>query len=525
MGFFLSASAGPRPIPPRRRGGSTALIARQPPESIPHVRHRRSHCAGRQPPFRRRCAGASMRRSRIGGRTPVGSRPSARRQRPLRLTRPNSHCCTAGSPSSISIRAANQPMASADGRYVLVFNGEIYNFVELREALCARRPCLPHLLRHRGARRGLCELGREAAAARFTGMYAFVMLDRAAPRIVRGARSVRHQAAVLGARQRPSRHRLRDRSAARRARRRAQHRSRPHLPVPVGRPDRRRASAPCSPMCAACRREASRAFRSMQPAVAPVAFWRPTIAVRDRSPKAAAAELRDALIRSVELHLRSDVPTGISLSGGIDSSAIIACARAVGGPSADLRTFSFIATGSEVDETPFIEMAAQAGGCRAAHGAHRAGRDRRRHRPAHRRAGRAVRQPLHVCPAPRHGARARHGIKVILDGQGADELFAGYRPYLARRLTELLASFRLAGSDPVHARYGQAPRRRRQAGRTGARARGVAAAARSRAARGRAAAIAALDRRPMVRRQKARSPPGEDCGQARICSTMRWCRA
>src|SRR5262249_12473539 len=34
-----------------------------------------------------------------------------------------------------------------------------------------------------------------------------------------------------------------------------------------------------------------------------------------------------------------------------------------------------------------------------------------------------------------------NGIKVMLDGQGADELFAGYRPYLARRLSELLARF------------------------------------------------------------------------------------
>jgi asparagine synthase (glutamine-hydrolysing) len=42
------------------------------------------------------------------------------------------------------------------------------------------------------------------------------------------------------------------------------------------------------------------------------------------------------------------------------------------------------------------------------------------------------------------GLARDNGIKVILDGQGADELFAGYRPYLARRLSELLASFRLA---------------------------------------------------------------------------------
>jgi asparagine synthase (glutamine-hydrolysing) len=41
---------------------------------------------------------------------------------------------------------------------------------------------------------------------------------------------------------------------------------------------------------------------------------------------------------------------------------------------------------------------------------------------------------------------AQNGIKVMLDGQGADELFAGYRPYLARRLSELMGDLDLGGA-------------------------------------------------------------------------------
>src|SRR6516164_8318864 len=72
---------------------------------------------------------------------------------------------------------ANQPMASADGRYVLVFNGEIYNFVELRETL--RRD--GHVFRTTSDTEVLIAAYAswgEEALARFTGMFAFVLLDR-----------------------------------------------------------------------------------------------------------------------------------------------------------------------------------------------------------------------------------------------------------------------------------------------------------------------------------------------------------
>src|SRR2546429_1009286 len=50
------------------------------------------------------------------------------------------------------------------------------------------------------------------------------------------------------------------------------------------------------------------------------------------SPQEASSGFRDLFEQSIRLHLRSDVPVGVSLSGGMDSSAITAMVRAVQGP-------------------------------------------------------------------------------------------------------------------------------------------------------------------------------------------------
>src|SRR5262245_44560902 len=75
--------------------------------------------------------------------------------------------------------AANQPMFSEDGRFVLVFNGEIYNYVELRAQLCAAGI----LFRTRGDTEVLLQaliLWGPAALPRLNGMWAFTLLHRVA---------------------------------------------------------------------------------------------------------------------------------------------------------------------------------------------------------------------------------------------------------------------------------------------------------------------------------------------------------
>jgi len=73
--------------------------------------------------------------------------------------------------------AGRQPMHSADGRFVMVFDGEIYNYVELAQRLLARGVSL----RSRSAAEVLLEmyawLGRDVVR-QLRGMYAFAIWDR-----------------------------------------------------------------------------------------------------------------------------------------------------------------------------------------------------------------------------------------------------------------------------------------------------------------------------------------------------------
>src|SRR5205823_13017754 len=94
-------------------------------------------------------------------------------------------------------------------------------------------------------------------------------------------------------------------------------------------------------------------------AARPVRYWdmdpRQTL---DVSPGEAARHLRDLFLDNVRLHLRSDVPIGAALSGGIDSSAIVAVMRHLE-PNLELHTFSYVAEDPALSEENYIDLAAR----------------------------------------------------------------------------------------------------------------------------------------------------------------------
>jgi asparagine synthase (glutamine-hydrolysing) len=164
----------------------------------------------------------------------------------------------------------------------------------------------------------------------------------------------------------------------------------------------------------------------------------PSSLTLDRRPlPVVAGELRELLLDAVKLQLRADVPVGAYLSGGLDSSAIAALVRSSG--MAQLRTFSIAFEDAEFDESEFQRrMAAHLGTahttfqCSAADIA--AGFPR---------AVRHAEMPLlRTAPVPMmllaREVRAA-GYRVVLTGEGADEVFAGYDLFKEAKLRRWLA--------------------------------------------------------------------------------------
>jgi asparagine synthase (glutamine-hydrolysing) len=183
----------------------------------------------------------------------------------------------------------------------------------------------------------------------------------------------------------------------------------------------------------------------------------------------AVARVRELFLDSVRLHLRSDVPVGAALSGGIDSSAIVAAMRTVE-PRADLHTFSFVADDPAIAEEQYADLAAKSAGATARKvriepGELAADLDRLVATQDEPFGSTSIYAQYRVFRLA-----AEHGIKVMLDGQGADELLAGYHGYLAARVGSLIGRGRLWQACAL---AGRAARRPGVGGRAGLLARGL----------------------------------------------------
>jgi asparagine synthase (glutamine-hydrolysing) len=158
-------------------------------------------------------------------------------------------------------------------------------------------------------------------------------------------------------------------------------------------------------------------------------------------------EGRDLFFQSVRERLIADVPVGAFLSGGLDSSLIVAAMRKLREAGEEIRTFSVGFDGDEKSELPFAQTVADAIGTH--HQPVLVGADDFIERLAELSACRdaPMSEPADVAVA-QMSRKAKESVKVVLSGEGADEVFAGYPKYaLANVPPPVGAAIRMVGAD------------------------------------------------------------------------------
>jgi asparagine synthase (glutamine-hydrolysing) len=330
--------------------------------------------------------------------------------------------------SIIDVAGGAQPMTNEDGSVIIVFNGEIYNFPKLRSQLQA----LGHVFANHCDTEAVVHAWEEwgpTCVERLDGMFAFALWDRR-QRMLFLARD------RLG--KKPLHYAVTSTGLAFGSELRAfaefPEISRRIDPVAVDDflacgyvPDPRSIFAGIAklPPAHTLLVEPDRLARGAT--CVPVRYWRPTIAAQAIGMDEAAAELRGRLVEATRARLMADVPLGAFLSGGVDSSGVVAAAaraRADAG-EAPLDTFTIGFQGSG-DETPFAAMVARRCGTIQ----HDQTAARIDWITAADEQGAIFGEPfadsssvptLAVCRL------ARRHTTVALSGDGGDEVFAGYR--------------------------------------------------------------------------------------------------
>lgn len=339
--------------------------------------------------------------------------------------------------------AGHQPMSTPDGRFHICFNGEIYNYVELRRELESRGREFASGSDTEVLLAAWAEWGA-AALERLIGMFAFALVDAERRLLV----LARDHFGIKPLYYAPLNGRLAFASEIA-----------PLLALPGvdrrGDPQRiydylrfARIDDDVQTMFAAVRQILPGHYVDLpldQPGrVVQRRYWElQPDPVDGLSLEEAASYLRELFLDNVRLHLRSDVPVGAAFSGGVDSSANVTAMRALSGPELELHTFSYVADDPAVSEEQWMKLVAHETGV-VAHTVEttpddlKSDLDRLIEVQGEPFGGTSIYAQYRVFQLAREA-----GIKVMLDGQGADELFAGYRYYLPDRVAGLLSRGRL----------------------------------------------------------------------------------
>jgi len=322
--------------------------------------------------------------------------------------------------------AGRQPMSSADGRYWLSYNGEIYNYVELRRALRE----YPFRTRT-DTETVLAAWDRWGVGCldRLVGMFAFLLWDTRERRLF-AARDRFGVKPLVYAR---SGDQLLLASETR-ALRAATGLAEPDAVTWATYLTRGLSDHGDRTFWAGIRRVPPGHWLTWKDGTVRVGCWYDLAArVGDGWDHRPVEEVQDRylalLTESVGLRFRSDVPVGVNLSGGLDSSALLGLVQRIQGADSDVKAFTFVTGDPRYDELPWVRRL-------LAHTKHpcvvcrltpedvpELAATTQRHQDA----------PFGGLPTLAYArvfaeARAR-GVIVLLDGQGIDEQWAGYDYY------------------------------------------------------------------------------------------------
>lgn len=328
--------------------------------------------------------------------------------------------------------AGRQPMANEDGSVLLTFNGEIYNFGELRKELVAAGHRFVSRTDSEVIVHGYEQWGDDVIP-RLRGMFAIALWDEKRRRLLlaRDHLGVKPLYYALHG------HRLTFASETRALLPTLEKAAEPDVDALFGflRHGYIQGSRSIWRGIARLSPGTQLSFDADSGAAQIRRFWHPESNAQDWSPEAATEAVRSLLDEAVAEQLVSDVPVGVFLSGGIDSSLIAASARL---QSSDLNSFfvDFVGWGgSERDD---------AAAAAAYLGTHHhvdsidqnsvglADPDRARELFA------AFEEPIGdmaIVPTWHLARRIRQHVGVALSGDGGDELFGGYSWYRQIRST------------------------------------------------------------------------------------------
>lgn len=336
--------------------------------------------------------------------------------------------------SIIDVECGGQPMPNEDKSVWIVLNGEIYNYIELRDELTAKG----HVFNTRSDTEVVLhsyeEYG-EACVKNFNGMFAFAIWDKRNRRLflardrvgIKPLYYTQQRGQFLFASE------IKGLLENQICRRQADMASVAEYMV------RSYVTGERTFLSDVKKLEPGTTLVYEHGSVRKSKYWDVSFGEEDRGEEYYVEKLAWLISDSVRLQLRSDVPLGAYLSGGIDSSTVVCAASKL--LSQPVKTFSgAFAEGPRYDERKYIGIVTDA--CKTDH-----------HEVVPTMDEFFEKLPLliwfldepvvgaGVFPQYAVSALASKHVKVVLGGQGGDELFAGYtkyyRPYFTERISDL----------------------------------------------------------------------------------------